>query len=93
MENLKDKINKLQNISEYRFKIDIIKNILIEFKKEFRKDNFNKAVELDNKKHPVSIEYEILIKIIDKYIEKKEFNIIFTPKKIVDGYGNIAVRI
>ena len=58
MENLQERINKLAKNSEYRFKTDIVKNILSEFKNEFKKSNFEKAVLLDKKKHPVYTTYE-----------------------------------
>ena len=50
MENLQDRINKLAKNSEYRFKYDVVKKILSEFKIEFKKNNFEKAVLIDKKK-------------------------------------------
>ncbi len=91
MENLQERINKLAKNSEYRFKTDIVKNILSEFKNEFKKSNFEKAVLLDKKKHPVYTTYEKMCDIIDVQIKNSKFSVKFTPENIVDGYGNIAV--
>lgn len=91
MENLQERVNKLTSISEYRFKSEIVKKILLEFKEEFKKSKFEKAVLLDKKKHPVFTEFNKMIDIIDKYIQNDKFNVKFTPENIIDGYGNIAV--
>ncbi len=91
MENLQNRIDKLTKTSEYRFKADTVKNILAEFKKEFKKVNFDKAVAIDKKKHPVFVNFEKLNEIIDKQIQNNKFNVKFTPENIIDGYGNIVV--
>lgn len=91
MENVKNNVNKLTKTSNYRFKADIVKNILKDFKLEFKKNIFNKAFEIDKKKHPVYIEYEKLVQIIDSKIQSNDFIVKFTPENIIDGYGNIAV--
>lgn len=91
MENIQSRVNKLTNISEYRFKADTIKNVLLEFKEELKKANFEKAISIDKKKHPVFIEPKKLIENVDKYLENNKFCVKFTPENIIDGYGNIAV--
>ena len=91
MENLRDRINKLAKNSEYRFKYDVVKKILSEFKIEFKKNNFEKAVLIDKKKHPVFISFDKMSDIIDSQINNSKINVKFTPENIVDGYGNIAV--
>ena len=91
MENLQERINKLVKNSEYRFKADVVKNILSEFKTEFKKSNFEKAVLIDKKKHPVFINFDKMSQIIDCQINNNKFSVKFTPENIVDGYGNIVV--
>lgn len=91
MENVKNNVNKLTRTSDYRFKADVVKNILRDFKLEFKKNIFNKAFEIDKKKHPVYIEFEKMVQIIDSQIQNDNFIVKFTPENIIDGYGNIAV--
>ena len=94
MELLKSRINKLTKTSEYRFKIDIVKEIIKAFKNEFLiEENFNKAVSIDNKVMPVYVEFKKMIKIIDNEIKNDEYCLKFKPNNIIDGYGNVAVRI
>ena len=91
MDNLQNKMKELTNTNNYRFKQEVVKNILVEFKNEFKKTNFEKAILIDKKKHPVNTNYIELINLIDKYIKNDKYYLKFTTENIIDGYGNIAV--
>ena len=94
VELLKDRMNKLTKTSNYRFKADIVKSILKQFKNNFLiKENLNKAIAIDSKKFPVYIDFNKMVKIIDNQISNDKFCLKFKPENIIDGYGTIAVRI
>lgn len=94
MEILKNKVNNLTKTLDYRFKTNEVKKILQEFKKEFSvKENFNEAVSIDKKRMYVYVNFQQMIKIIDEQINNEQYYLKFKPDNIIDGYGNIAVRI
>ena len=92
MEDIQTRLNKLTSTSKYRMKSNLIKEILDEFKKQISKqDTFNQAIEIDKKHHPIYINHEKILEIIDEFINLDKLNVKYTPNIIVDGYGNIAV--
>jgi gamma-glutamyl phosphate reductase len=93
MEDLQARLNKLTNVSTYRFKANLIKEILEEFKVQMaKKSNFEQAVKIDEKHHPVYVKHEKIMNIIDEFLQLEKFNVKYTPTNIVDGYGNLAVN-
>ena len=92
MEDLQTKLDKLTSTSKYTLRPNLIKEILLEYKKQMsKKDIFNQAIEIDKKHHPVHITYEKILEVIDEFINLEKFNVKYTPTTIVDGYGNLAV--
>ena len=92
MEDLQKRLDKLTDTSKYRLKINVIKEILDEFKKQMsKKESFNQAIAIDEKYHPVHVKHENILKIIDEFINVEEVKVKYTPSTIIDGYGNIAV--
>ena len=92
MEDLQARLNKLTNTSKYTLKANIVKDILLEYKKQMSKeDTFNQAIEIDKKHHPVYVNYKKILEMIDEFINLDKFNVKYTPTTIVDGYGNLAV--
>ena len=92
MEDLQTRLNKLTNTSKYTIKANLIKDILVEYKKQMKKeDTFNQAIEIDKKHHPVNITHEKILEVIDEFIDMDKLNVKYTPNTIVDGYGNLAV--
>ncbi len=92
MEDLQTRLNKLTNTTKYTLKPNLIKEILEEFKKRMsNQDTFKQAIEIDEKHHPVHVTQENVMKIIDEFINIEKFNVKYSPKTIVDGYGNLAV--
>ena len=92
MEDLETKLNKLTDTSNYRLKVTSIKAILEEFKKQMsKKDSFNQAVSIDEKHHPIYVNHEKILEVIDEFINLEKFNVKYSPNTIVDGYGNLAV--
>ena len=93
MDNLQNRMKELTNINDYRFKQEVVKNILVEFKNELKKTNFEKAILIDKKKHPVNTNYIELINLIDKYIKNDKYYLKFTPENIIDYSEDGLLRI
>jgi len=92
MEDLQTRLNKLTDTSKYRFKVNIIKEVLEEFKNRMsNKNTFGQAIAIDEKHHPVHVSYEKTLEIIDEFINLDVLNVKYTPNEIVDGFGNLAV--
>ena len=92
MEEIKVRLNKLTDVSKYRLKSNIIKEVLEEYKNNISKKNtFEQAVSIDEKHHPVYVNHDKIINIIDEYINLEKINVKYSPNSIIDGYGNIAV--
>ena len=92
MEDLGTRLNKLTNTSKYTLKANIVKDILLEYKKQMNKEEtFNQAIEIDKKHHPVHITHQKVLEVIDEFIELDKLNVKYTPNTIVDGFGNLAV--
>lgn len=92
MEDLKTRLNKITDTSNYRFKASIVKKIIEETKiKLEKKDFFHSAIEIDKKHHPVNIDQNKFIEIINNFLKLDKFNLKYTTNEIKDGYGNIAV--
>lgn len=92
MDNLQTRLNKLTNTSKYTIKSSLVKDILLEYKKQMEKEEtFKQAIEIDKKHHPVYITHQKVLEVIDEFIELDKLNVKYTPNTIVDGYGNLAV--
>jgi len=92
MEELQTRLKRLTETSKYRIKATVIKEILEEFKNQMsKKDTFQQAVAIDENHHPVHVTHEKVLNIIDEFLNLDELKVKYTPNKIVDGYGNIAV--
>lgn len=92
MEDLQARLSKLTDTSKYRLKANSVKEILEEFKKQMtKKDTFNQAVAIDEKHHPVHVNHEKILEIIDEFINIDNLNVKYTPTTIIDGYGNLCV--
>jgi gamma-glutamyl phosphate reductase len=92
MENSQIRLNKLTKTSTYRFKTNLVKEILEEFKNIMaKKSGYEQAVKIDEKRHPVYAKHEKIMDIIDEFVNNQKFNVKFSASNIVDGYGNIAV--
>ena len=92
MEELQTRLNKLTETSKYRIKATLIKEILEEFKNQMsKKDTFEQAIAIDENHHPVHVTHENVLSIIDEFLNLEELKVKYTPNKIIDGYGNIAV--
>lgn len=92
MEEIKVRLNKLTDVSKYRLKSNIIKEVLEEYKINIsKKSTFEQAVSIDQKHHPVYVNHEKIVNIIDEYLNLEKINVKYSPNSIIDGYGNIAV--
>lgn len=92
MEELETRLSKLTDTSKYRVKLNIVKEILEEFKRQIsKKETFQQAIAIDEKHHPVHITHDKVLKIIDEFLNLEKLPVKYTPTEIIDGYGNIAV--
>ena len=92
MEDLQTRLINLTDTSNYRLKIDIIRECLEDFRKYMSNiETFNQALEIDKKHHSVYINHKKIMEIIDEFINMDKINVKYTPNTIIDGYGNIAV--
>lgn len=92
MEDLAIRLKKITSTNNYRFKTNLIKEILEEFKIQMsKKESFEQAIKIDENHHPVHVNYDKIMQIIDDFLKIENYNIKFTPSNIIDGYGNIAV--
>lgn len=56
-----------------------------------KQTSFEEAVNIDKKHHPVFVNQDVLLQIIDEYINTEKINLKYSSTSIIDGVGNIMV--
>lgn len=93
MRNIPNPIINLPKHTEYNFKPETIMSILEKFRMliEKNRNGFEEAIKQDRLENAQKINFDEIMRIIRSYKSDMPLLPFFTPKKIKDGFGNLAV--